>query len=833
MSRQVDQSELRDAQALTTMLFDAVNRIEYDDLSTLAQMHGWCEQLVAITGDGNAESRSPVGDKAVGMVRHLEALILGEVEDAAEEFRALGSSIAELLDLVCASGGGLEPAQLASAEDELLGVAETPDEAVPEPAVETSGPAEPLTAVSEPTPVEVSSADSPVESALATGSVEMNPEDATPSEATVPGYQSEPLRLNPNETEFVKGFVEEAREHIEAIETAVLEVERNPDASDKINDLFRPFHTIKGMAGFLNLRDVNSLTHEVETLLDQGRKGQRVINAAVIDLVFSVVDILKVQVSSIAAHLADPQGETVPQPPVSEMIDRLRGVVAGRIELSDRPAAAASGSGHLGENLVAEGVVPQAVVDHALQVQKKQPNRKTGEILIEMGVATPKQVSKAIRQQTQASVQSSAAPAGGSTPSSSVGESSLRIDTAKLDALVDMVGELVIAQTQVGASQAVMSDPKLSRTVDHVTKIVRNVQEAGMAMRMVPIGSTFQKMARLVRDVSRKADKQVELSISGEDTELDKNVIQQISDPLVHMVRNAVDHGVESSEARVAAGKDPVGHVHLAAYHQGGNIVIEISDDGKGLDPKQLIAKGIEKGLVQPGEELTDQQAYHLIFAAGFSTASQVTDISGRGVGMDVVRRNLEQLRGRVDITSVKGQGTTFHIRLPLTLAIIDGMVVNIASERFIIPTITIEQALRPLPDQVFSVQQRGEMIQVRGQLIPLIQLGEMFGLTSHVDPCQSMVVIAVCDGQHVGLVVENLLGQQQVVIKSLGERFEQLKGVAGAAILGDGRVGLILDPPGLAAFHDTYQRTRQAGGHIRPALSVEGTNESSAATAA
>ncbi len=776
MTRQADHTELPSALDLAARLFDAANRIEHDDLSTLAQMHGWCEQLAASASDEGPMPCSSVSQAALATVRRLESLILGEVEDAVAEFRVLVGSVAQLQDVVRASA------------ETLPGTTAPPQDA----------------------------------------------EAVAPPEPACAGYQQQPLRLNPNETEFVKGFVEEAREHIEAVEIAVLEVERYPGDPEKINDLFRPFHTIKGMAGFLNLRDIGSLTHQVETLLDQGRKGQRVISAAVIDLVFNVVDILKAQVSSIGAHLAEPQGETVPQPPVSEMIDYLRAVVDGRITLSDRCDAPASESGRVGENLVAQNAIPQVVVDHALQMQKEQPHRKTGEILIDMGVATPRQVSRAIRQQTQAAALATAAATPGTAgTASSVGESSLRIDTAKLDALVDMVGELVIAQTLVGANHAVMTDPKLSRVVDQVTKIVRNVQEAGMAMRMIPIGTTFQKMARLVRDVSRKADKQVELTIAGEDTELDKNVIQQISDPLVHMVRNAVDHGIESPEARRAAGKDPNGHVHLAAYHQSSNIVIEISDDGMGLDPDRLLAKAIEKGLVQPGEEPTEQQAYQLIFAPGFSTAAQVTDISGRGVGMDVVRRNLEQLRGRVDITSVKGQGTTFHIRLPLTLAIIDGMVVSIAAERFIIPTITIEQAVRPLPDQIFSVQRRGEMIQARGQLIPLIQLGELFGLTPHVDPCQSMVVITTCDGRQVGLVVENLLGQQQVVIKTLGDRFERLKGVAGAAILGDGRVGLILDPPGLATYHEACHHTRAAGDRTHSTVPDQRNPDSQEAAAA
>ncbi len=366
-----------------------------------------------------------------------------------------------------------------------------------------------------------------------------------------------------------------------------------------------------------------------------------------------------------------------------------------------------------------------------------------------------------------------------------------------------MVGELVIAQTQVSANPQVSMDPKLTKDVTQATKIVRDVQDAAVAMRMIPIGPTFQKMARLVRDVARKLGKSVELTISGEDTELDKNVIQQIGDPLVHMVRNAVDHGIELPDVRRAAGKSDSGSVALSAFHSGGNIVIGISDDGKGLDPNVLIKKGIEKGIVQPEAHLTDEQAYKLIFAPGFSTAEKVTGVSGRGVGMDVVRRNIENLRGKCDITSTLDKGSTFSIRLPLTLAIIDGMILRVGAERFIIQTVTVEKALRPKPEQITTVQHKGAVLNVRGRLIPLVPLGPLFNLGERLNPCDAMVVIAQHAGGEIGLVVDELLGQQQVVIKSLGERFKDLRGISGAAILGDGRVGLILDVSGIVAAHD------------------------------
>ncbi|MGB2984493.1 MAG: chemotaxis protein CheA [Phycisphaerae bacterium] len=754
-----------DVQSLIDQLLQGVKSIDKEDLVRLAKLHGLCEALTTATGPEAEQPNPPVFESASSLVHDLEALVLGEAKDP-------DATVASIIEAIAALG---EPGAGPPSEAEGASAKHAPSD--DEVAAKLA-----MVFEDENIPSETSSTEHD------TGVV------------SEPPYEPVPLKIDKKEEEFVRAFIEEAGEHIEAIEAALLEVERAPEDSEQIDTLFRPFHTIKGMAGFLNLRDVNCLAHEVETVLDQGRKGKRIITPGLIDLVFDVVDILKIQISSINTWLNDPQDDTIPQPPVVDMIGYLRDVVAGRVEPESRGAGTGSAAQKVGENLVEQGACPKEAVDFALDKQQSDAaGEKTGEILVDMGAATPKQVSQALRPQGQAK-----AGAASQTSTGVVGDQSVRIDTAKLDALVDMVGELVIAQTQVAANPVVASDPKLTKDTDRVAKIVRDVQEVAMGMRMIPIGGTFQKMARLVRDVSRKAGKQVELVITGEDTELDKNVIQQINDPLVHMVRNAVDHGIEPPEGRRASGKNELGRVHLGAFHHGGNIIIEISDDGKGIDPKALIAKGIDKGIVQPGEEITDQQAFQLIFAPGFSMAAQITDISGRGVGMDVVRRNIEQLRGRVEITSELGKGSTFSIRLPLTLAIIDGMVVRVGSERFIIQTIVIEQSLRPQPDQITTVQRKGEVLNVRGRLIPLVQLGSLFGLTGRINPCKAMVVIAHYEGDQIGIIIEELIGQQQVVIKSLGEKFERLRGIAGAAILGDGRVGLILEMSGLVAAYNT-----------------------------
>jgi two-component system chemotaxis sensor kinase CheA len=602
-------------------------------------------------------------------------------------------------------------------------------------------------------------------------------------------FTQEPLVIAQQEFEYVQSFLTECQEHIEAIETAMLELEQQPENLEKINELFRPFHTIKGMAGFLNLRDIQALTHEVETLLDLGRKGKLHITSPIIDLVFETLDVLKVQISSIGHYIEKPNDQPIPQPPINELRRRLnlaaRGIFSPAILA---PSDHATKKKLLGEILAESGVVTPELIEFALAQQKGVENNKPlGQILNSMGVVQAKDVSKALREQN-----------------SELHETVVRVDTVKLDNLVNLVGELVIIQTQVEQNIGLKQLPQLHRLVEQVSKITRDVQEAAMSMRMVPLAQTFHKMGRVIRDLSKKVNKKINFEMEGEDTELDKNVIQELSDPLMHMIRNAVDHGVESVEKRIEAGKPEYGTVTLRAYHQGGNIVIEITDDGKGLDKDALIRKGIEKGLVAPDAQLTEQQAFSLIMAPGFSTAEKITDISGRGVGMDVVKKNIDKMRGKVEIHSVKGEGTTFTIKLPLTLAVIDGMIVRVGSQKFVLPTLSIIQALSPTTEQLKTVQERGHVLNLRGHLYPLINLGEMFHIDNAIhDATKGMVVIAQAEDQQIGLVLDELLGQQQVVIKSLGDRFKSISGITGGAILGDGTIGLILEPAGLLALHE------------------------------
>jgi two-component system chemotaxis sensor kinase CheA len=373
----------------------------------------------------------------------------------------------------------------------------------------------------------------------------------------------------------------------------------------------------------------------------------------------------------------------------------------------------------------------------------------------------------------------------------------MRVRTDRLDLLVDTIGELVIAHAMIAQDGVIerAGDEVLSRKVSHASKIVRELQDLSIAMRMVPLKGVMQKLARVVRDAALKSGKQIELVVEGEDTEIDRNTVDEISDPLVHMIRNAVDHGIEAPAERLAAGKPAAGTIHISAIQGGGTVLITLSDDGRGLDRSRIVTKAIARELIESERALTDRDVFELIFAPGFSTAEVVTDLSGRGVGMDVVRRSVEALRGRVDIDSVKGRGTTFSIRLPLTLAITDGMLVGVGAERYIVPTMNIQLSFRPDRDMLYTAAGRGEMVRLRDEILPIVRLSRVLGIGgAQTDPALALLMVVGSGERRCALLVDELLGQQQVVAKSLGAGFGRVPGISGGAILGDGRVGLILD---------------------------------------
>lgn len=597
--------------------------------------------------------------------------------------------------------------------------------------------------------------------------------------------------------ELMESFIMEALEHLGTIEVNVLTLEQEPENHEVIDAIFRPFHTIKGVSGFLNLSDINRLAHEVETLLDDARHDNLAVDEAVTDLVLDAVDLMKTLIDHLNQEV---QSGTV-QPTdfgLDSFLDRLREVQAGEAEkdtevkAKDVPAGDGTDTGSI---LVEKGVVSPEDVAEALEKQAGPPplDKKIGEILIEEKKAGAKDVAGALREQKKAR---------GSAVSGKVSEAAfVKVDTQKLDNMVDMVGELVITESMIGEdlSEMVAHNKKLYSNLSQLRRITSEIQRISMSLRMIPIKQTFQKMIRLVRDLSKKSGKLAQLKMVGEETEIDRNMVDEIYDPMVHMVRNSMDHGIEEPEVRKAMGKPETGTVTLSAYHKGGNIVIEVSEDGRGLNREKIINKAVERNLISSGDNLSDQEVFGLIFQPGFSTAEQVTDVSGRGVGMDVVKRATDKMRGKLEVQSTEGQGTTILMKLPLTMAIIDGIMVRAGDRNFIIPTASVLESIGPDRASCNTVANQGEMIKIRETLHPLIRLHELFGFEpQHHNPWEAIVVVVESDGKQKCVLVDELLGKHEVVIKSLGEQLKNVKGMAGGAILADGRVGLILDVAGL-----------------------------------
>ena len=585
-----------------------------------------------------------------------------------------------------------------------------------------------------------------------------------------------------DDPELVANFLPEAQEHLEGIETNLVFLEQHPGDMEAINAIFRPFHTLKGVAGFLNLAQIQELSHEVEWLLDRVRDGKVLVSSELVNLVLEAVDLLK-------AMLADLQ----------EALTAGRGLAAFdlapiKAKITQVDATSSTPEPRLGEILVFQEDLSPADLNETLERQKTMETPPPlGEMLVQEGKVAPQKVADALVKQMV-----SVKPAGDMPVQETV-----KVNLTKVDNLVDLMGELVIVQSQVRQNQKIggLADQKLERDLGQMARITSELQKISMSLRMVPIGTTFRKMVRLVRDLSHKVGKEVELHLEGEDTEIDRSMVEAIYDPLVHLVRNSVDHGLESPEARQAQGKAPTGHLWLRAFHQGGDIIIEIEDDGKGLNRDAVLAKAMEKGLVPPGQTLSPERIDHLIFEPGFSTAAAVTEISGRGVGLDVVKQTITRLRGKIDICSKAGEGCRLLLRLPLTLAIIDGMVVRVGGERYIVPTVGVQETLRPSPADYFTVQGEGELIRVREQLMPLVRLHRLFAVGDlEVAPSEALVMVVEHENEKRALLVDDILGKQEIVIKSLGHSLGKLEGLAGGTILGDGRVGLILDLAGL--FH-------------------------------
>jgi two-component system chemotaxis sensor kinase CheA len=587
-----------------------------------------------------------------------------------------------------------------------------------------------------------------------------------------------------NADENVGDFALEAREHLANAENAVLSLEANPGDDELVNVVFRAFHTIKGVSGFLNLPRIVEVAHAAEFLLDKVRSHKVPLSAHVLELVLASSDLLGQLIGMLSGGDAPKERE------LKILVRRLEAACEGRnLGVPSAGAACVEGARASAPALATERRATSAPTEEPAAPAPASPVAATIE---------PKPVD------APAPTAAEAKQAAVTKNLAAKADQSVKVSTQRMDALVNLVGELVIAQLMVVQDPVVskIHDQRLSRNMAQLGKIVRDLQETSMSLRMVTLKATFQKMARLVRDVAAKAGKRIQLEVEGEDVELDRNVVEEIGDPLVHMIRNACDHGIEPSDERRKVGKNEVGTLRLRAFHSGGSIVIEVEDDGRGLGRERILRKCLEKGLIDPARnpnDIPDSEVFNYIFLPGFSTAEKVTDISGRGVGMDVVRRNIEALRGSVEIRSNPGKGSTFSMRLPLTMAIIDGMVVRVGHQRYIIPTLNIERSFRPTQDQLSMVLGKGELARVRDGLLPIYRLQRIFNLREGCDRLAEGLLLVLENGKRRACVfVDEILGQQQVVIKSLGDTQPQIRGVSGGAILGDGRVALIIDVGGL-----------------------------------
>jgi two-component system chemotaxis sensor kinase CheA len=607
--------------------------------------------------------------------------------------------------------------------------------------------------------------------------------------------------------ELLREFFSESVELLQDIEQGVLVLEEKPGDKNTINSIFRAFHTFKGGAGFLHLAALGELAHELETLLDAVRKGELSINREIIDSILAGGDALKLFTREIGDQLDGVNPGAPISVPTQHILKRVRAALRGEAPApaSSAAVAVAKAAEPVPAAAVAKvpaaapATVPPAVPACAPVVPVAAPVSVVAAPepvapLVQVPVAKPGAPAVAAAAESAGAAEPTAkAPReGGSSTGGFV-----KLDTEKLDSLVNLVGELVIAQSMVVQNPDVQSinSLQLLRCLRQLSRVTTELQRNAMSLRMVPIRNLFQKMGRLVRDLGVSQNKQVHLVLEGEDTELDRNIVEKMGDPLIHMIRNSVDHGLEGPDERVANGKSAMGTIRLSASHQRGGIVIRIQDDGRGLNTDRILAKAIERGLVRPNAGLSESEIHALIFLPGFSTAEAVTDLSGRGVGMDVVLGNIESLRGKVEIESVFGKGTTFTILLPLTLAIIDGLLVAVGEDRYIIPTLSVRESFRLRPGMVSTVHERGEMVTVRGKQTPLLRLGRFLGSTSKTTQAEDGIIVVVESGDTArGLLVDELIGKQEVVIKSLGPAFEHQNLAAGGAVLGDGWVALILD---------------------------------------
>lgn len=594
------------------------------------------------------------------------------------------------------------------------------------------------------------------------------------------------------EIELKIGFLDEASQALTDVEQCFLSMELDPDNIENINKIFRLAHNLKGSSKAVGFDEMGAFTHEFETFILKIKTQEISPNPAVISLLLRANDYLVRMVDGLKQNL-DARFDSV------DLLTEMKKLSEGNAQVvqseTQEQVPETEGSFPLMEEideneLIEETETLSKVSDDQSQSERidQSANPEKSEVKHPLQSETK---LEAVLPQTSDRQETNLNPG---TKSVHLDET-LRVSVSKLENLLNFIGEMVILQSVMREQVAKTDSLLLKKTARQMEKVSKEIQDLSMGLRMVPVKSTFQKMQRIVRDTAKALNKEVNLVLLGEETELDKTVLEKINDPLVHLIRNSVDHGIESSEMRTLSGKSSKGQVTLSAFHQSGKLCIEVKDDGGGLDPEKLKKKAIEKGILKPNASLSDKEAFNLIFAAGFSTKDQVTDVSGRGVGMDVVRTNIQELSGEILIDSVKGVGTSFKIILPLTLAIIDGMTVSFSGEKYVIPLVHVHETLQPLQKNIQKTSGLGEILMLRGENLPLYRLGDFFGIQSSLAN-QEMIALVIRTNQvSFAVLVDDILGQYQVVVKQLGRELENQKGISGSTILGDGRPALILEP--------------------------------------
>jgi len=588
------------------------------------------------------------------------------------------------------------------------------------------------------------------------------------------------------EKELKIGFLEEAAQAIADVEQCFLALESDPDNIENINKIFRLAHNLKGSSKAVGFDEFGQFTHEFETFILRVKNGDLKVSSAVVNLLLRANDHVSMMIEGLKdnldAHFDSTSllqemitfqevdiEEVINEEPLIEIEDvkSIEPISESILEMAAETAPETV------PEVISEGA-PAEVVSEKLANLESQP---INVIPLNSNVTSTQAVSK-----------------GAAPVNSSPQEENIRVALSKVETLINFVGEMVILQSVLREQSHLLENPLIRKTVHQLGKVGKEIQDLSMGLRMVPVKPTFQKMVRIVRDTAQALNKDVSIQLSGEETELDKTVLEKINDPLVHLIRNSVDHGIENAELRKSRGKSERGQVRLSAYHKSGKLQIEVADDGGGLDPDKLQKIAIAKGVLKPGVQLTEKEAFQLIFAPGFSTKEKVTDVSGRGVGMDVVRTNITDLGGEIKIDSVIGQGTTFTITLPLTLAIVESMVVTYSNHKFVIPLSQVFETLNPKENMIQHSHDLGPVLMLRGENIPLVRIGDFFEIKSSV-PLTNMIAMVIRTGKEpFALVVDDILGQYQVVTKPLGSELADTKGVSGTTILGDGKPALIIE---------------------------------------